>query len=156
MAPGGDSILQRTAAALKAPITAIKSPPTVSRIGYHGSVRLKRVSRIGIINVGSACGLMPQRHFAGLIKTRQYAIVNNQCAEILGSLGIGSLALDLSGVRSLEGDLAEIDINPLYCTASIKRVFDRAGHITGQVSAQQHSRRTGRAGRSATGMLLVK
>ncbi len=111
---------------LKAPVMAVKAAHSSSGIGYGRAVGLKRSACVGVLSVGCASGLPAPRQLAGLLRRKQYAVVNGRRAEILGALGIGALAVDLTGIRCGEGDIARLDVNPLYCAANIQRVYDRA------------------------------
>lgn len=119
--PGADGYGLTPALTLKAPILDIRTGGNRS-IGYHGAVRLPGKTRAGILSVGDACGLSNGNGAA------QYTRVGGQRVRILGRLGIGCLAVDLSGIRCQEGDLAQMDINPLFCAADIPRIYtDRKG-----------------------------
>lgn len=111
---------------LKAPVMAVKAARSSSGIGYGRAVGLKRSACVGVLSVGCASGLPAPRSMAGLMRRKQYAVVNNRRVEILGALGIGALAVDLTGIRCGEGDIARLEVNPLYCAANIERVYDRA------------------------------
>lgn len=123
--PDARSFGLKPAVFLKAPIMAIKPAASGSKIGYRSAVSLKRSARIGILSVGCACGLQPSRRTAGIFKQKQYAVINSQRAELIGPLGIGAMAVNLTGVECNEGDLARLDVNPLFCAANIQRVYDR-------------------------------
>lgn len=111
-----------SAVKLVAPVAAIK-PPSGHRAGYRSSVSLGKSSRIGILSVGCSCALPPAQRAMGLFRSKQYASINGARAKVLGPLGIGALAVDLAGIPCHEGDLAELEINPLHCAGHVQRIF---------------------------------
>lgn len=109
---------------LKAPILSIKAPNHRMRIGYRGAVGIGRGRRIGVVGVGGAYAAPQAGRAAALFRARQYAAVNGSRARVLGHLGVGALALDLTGVQCLEGDMARLEVNPLHCSGLLRRIFD--------------------------------
>lgn len=135
--PNGRAHGLMPAVSLKAPVLAVKPSGKGLRIGYRGMVGTGISRRIGILPVGLACGLTPSRRAFGLLQHHQYAVINNNRARVLGPLGIGALAVDLTGVRCVEGDMAKLDVNPLYCAANIQRVYEN-GHAIAEHKADKN------------------
>jgi alanine racemase len=128
----GEFALQQ-AVALVAPINAIHETSSRSRLGYNGSIKLKKASKVGIVGAGTAYGYQQVRHCMGLLPSRQYADVGGQKAEVLGSLGINSLAINLTGIDCHETDRIKLAINPLHCAADLPRQFVRGGEVIAYV-----------------------
>lgn len=124
--PGAQAFGLEPAASLVAPIAAVKSPAGF-RIGYRGSVRPKKGARVAVLSVGYSFALLQSRRALGLVRERQFAVVNGRRAPVLGELGLGALAVDVSGIDCREGDIARLDANPLHCAGYVKRVFDYGG-----------------------------
>ncbi len=114
------------AVSLKAPLLAVKPAGTASRLGYGLQVTAGFGRRVGVLPVGQACGVILQRRLWWLPAKSQYAVINSKRARVLGPLGIGAVAVDLTGVRCVEGDEAKLDVNPLHCAAGIRRVYANA------------------------------
>lgn len=133
------------ASSLLAPVTAIK-PPSALRIGYRGTVGLKRIALVGVLSMPGAFAMPPARRAFGLFREKQYAMINGCRAEVLGPLGIGALAVDLSGVRCKEGDLAKLNINPLHCAGFVRRIFDYGAEGCTESAVCAPQAEAGRAG----------
>ncbi len=124
--PNGRAHGLMQAVCLKAPVLAVKPAGAARRIGYGQRVAAGFGRRVGVLPVGHAYGVVMQKGILGLWAKRQYAIINNKRARVLGPLGIGAIAVDLTGVRCVEGDEAKLDVNPLHCAAGIRRIFANA------------------------------
>lgn len=121
--PNGRAHGLMPAVCLKAPVLAVKPAGAARRIGYGQRVSAGLGRRVGVLPVGQAYGVAIQKGILGLWGRRQYAVINSKRARVLGPLGIGAVAVDLTGVRCMEGDEAKLDVNPLNCAAGIRRVY---------------------------------
>lgn len=124
--PNGRANGLTQAVCLKAPVLAVKPASAARRFGYGQRVMAGFGRRVGVLPVGQAFGVVTQKGFLGLCGRRHYAVINNKRAHVLGPLGIGAVAVDLTGVRCVEGDEAKLDVNPLHCAAGIRRIFTNA------------------------------
>jgi alanine racemase len=114
---------------LEAPVLSIRPSTRGTRMGYRGAVGTGCSRRIGVVGVGGAFAFPREGRAKGMFAKRKYATVNGSRARVLGPLGIGALALDLTGVRCADGDTARLDVNPLHCAGFLRKAFDYGGEL---------------------------
>ena len=111
----------KPALAWKAPVILTKDLPEGALIGYGGTFRAPRPTRIGILAAGYADGL-PRR-----LSNRGQVIAGGKLAPILGAVSMDLTTIDLTGCPTIHaGDAVtllgsegrvSIDAQQMACTA---------------------------------------
>ena len=134
-ARGGQAL--RTAVWLEAEICQVSYYPKGSTIGYLGSYKLKRDSRLGLVKAGHNDGvamgttdgksnfwhgvlhqialtLLPKRY-------QKYAKIGTANLPIIGRSGVSHTLLDLTDSEVQAGDIVRLNVNPLYVPVSVAK-----------------------------------
>lgn len=107
-------------------------------LGYGNGVRLKKDSKIGLVRVGHADGVLIGSHddvnsfkmafkilLKNLRKQDYYVIYGDKKAKILGKIGVSHLMLDISESDNDNNNIIYIPVNPLLVNPLIKRIIIR-------------------------------
>ena len=113
---------------LEVPICAVRDIPAGESVGY-GAKRLHRPVRAAILSLGHCDGLLLQRYTPSLWgRLRQkppvQAYYNDIPLPILGGAGSGHMAVDMTGLSPLPGDMIRLVTNPLLLSERIKRIYE--------------------------------
>ena len=134
-ARGGQAL--RTAVWLEAEICQVSYYPKGSTIGYLGSYKLKRDSRLGLVKAGHNDGvalgttdgksklmhgilhqialkLLPKRY-------QKYAKIGKTNLPLVGRSGVSHTLLDLTDSDVQAGDIVRLNVNPLYVPISVAK-----------------------------------
>lgn len=122
------------------PITEIRSLPRGHNIGYGGIFKLKRDSRVAVINAGSADGILRKKDYDTfrLIDIARYGYnllkligggsrlrfeVNGKRAPALGRIALTNTMLDVTDIPCRAGDIARLKLSPLTVDGGVKREY---------------------------------
>ncbi len=124
---------------LKSQIIESKNLPKNHNIGYANTYRTNKPMRIGIVPVGYLDGfglrkrrdsfrlsdiLSYIRRDIGLLKRKDWVLVNGQRACILGRININNFVVDLTNINAHVGDEVILEnINPLLVGNHIEREY---------------------------------
>lgn len=97
-----DELELKAVMSLHAPLISIKSCQKGEKIGYGGDFCCPRDMLIGIIAIGYADGY--PRH----LKSTPYVSLGAKHAPILGRVSMDMIAVDLAGIDTQVGDIAEL------------------------------------------------
>ena len=111
------------------PLTEVRWLPKGHTIGADKPLTLKKPTRVALIPVGYQNGFgvsFPRETgFAGFLRwwkhnRKRTVRIGDQRARILGSIGATETVLDVTKVRCSAGDLAILDIDPMYAIGFVR------------------------------------
>lgn len=121
---------------LEAEIIETKTVPAGYSIGYMGTFKTKRETKIAIVPFGhyDGFGLTQDKeeinlHYVlsvfkqFLKKKRTYVRINGRLFRVIGKIGLSHTAVDITGSDVKTGDTASADISPLLVNPRIKRIY---------------------------------
>lgn len=113
------------AAQLCGEICSLRELDRGSRIGY-GDARLRRDSRIAVIDVGTADGAFLHRKcgLRGFLRQRrQQVLVQGIPAAVLGSPGLTHTIIDLRDIPAVPGETVQIEQTPALISPAVFRRY---------------------------------
>ncbi len=121
---------------LEADIVDIKTVPAGYSVGYNGSFKTARETKIAIVPIGhyDGFGLAKEREritlrsILSLVKQflqkkRLTVEINGRQYPVIGDIGLSHTAVDITGSDIKCGDTASVDISPLMVNPRIERVY---------------------------------
>ena len=134
-ARGGQAL--RTAVWLEAEICQVSYYPKGATIGYMGSFKLKRDSRLGLVKVGHNDGVAigttdgTSKLWHGILhqvalkflpkRYQKYAKIGTANLPVIGRSGVSHTLLDLTDSDVQAGDTVRLNVNPLYVPISVPK-----------------------------------
>lgn len=115
----------------EAAIEDVRWLPGGHRVGYEHPVRLKKPTRVATVAVGYQNGLgvtapRPAGFVDALRRWRGRDLpavrVAGQKARIVGRIGAMETLIDVTGLRCSGGDLAQLEMDPLFCKGMAREV----------------------------------
>ena len=121
---------------LEAEIVDIKTVPAGYAVGYNGSYKTKRETKIAIVPIGhyDGFGLAKDKEAITirsilslikqfLLKKRISVTINGKAYPVIGDIGLSHTAVDITGTDIKCGDVASVDISPLMVNPRIERIY---------------------------------
>ncbi len=121
---------------LEAEVIETKTVPTGYSVGYSGSFKTKRETKIAIVPFGHYDGFgltqdkeeLALRNVLSVLKQylqkkRTYVEINGINYRVLGKIGLSHTAVDITGSDVKTGDIAKADISPLLVNPKIERIY---------------------------------
>lgn len=121
---------------LEAEVVDIKTVPAGYAVGYNGSFKTKRETKIAIVPIGhyDGFGLAKDKEAITirsilsvikqfLLKKRISVNINGRNYPVIGDIGLSHTAVDVTGTDVKCGDIASVDISPLMVNPRIERVY---------------------------------
>lgn len=121
---------------LEAEVIDIKTVPAGYSVGYNGTYKTKRETKIAIVPIGhyDGFGLTKEKEiidfryvlsvFKQFLKRKQmYVRINGRMFHVIGGIGLSHTAVDITGADIKCGDIASVDISPLMVNPRIERVY---------------------------------
>ena len=121
---------------LEAEVVDVKTVPKGYSIGYNGTYKTKRETKIAIVPIGhyDGFGLGKEKElydfryvlsvFKRFLKKQQmYVRINGELHYVIGGIGLSHTAVDITGTNIKPGDIASVDISPLMVNPRIPRVY---------------------------------
>ena len=121
---------------LEAEVIDIKTVPAGYSIGYNGTYKTKRETKIAIVPIGHYDGfgltkekeLIDLRYVLSAIKKflkkqQMYVRINGRLYHVIGGIGLSHTAVDITGSDVKCGDIASVDISPLMINPRIERIY---------------------------------
>ncbi len=121
---------------LEAEVIDIKTVPAGYSVGYNGTYKTKRETKIAIIPIGhyDGFGLEKEKElydlryslsvFKQVLKKKQmYVRINGRMYHVIGGIGLSHTAVDITGSDVKCSDIASVDISPLLVNPRIERVY---------------------------------
>ena len=122
---------------LEAEVVDIKTVPAGYSVGYNGTFKTSRETKIAIVPIGHYDGFglskgkerVTVRSILSLIK--QFLMkkhltveINGKAYPVIGDIGLSHTAVDVTGSDVKCGDTASVDISPLMVNPRIERVYN--------------------------------
>ena len=117
----------------EAPLTEVRWLPKGHTVGTDKPVVLKKPTRIAVIPVGYCHGLGVSRPretgFGAMVRAwrqskKRMVRVGGQKARILGTIGASQTILDVTRLKCAAGDLAVLDIDPMFARGFTREYRD--------------------------------
>lgn len=121
---------------LEAEVIDIKTVPAGYSVGYNGTYKTKRETKIAIVPIGhyDGFGLTKEKEQIDLRyvlsvfkqflnKKQMYVRINGRMFHVIGGIGLSHTAVDITGSDVKCGDTASVDISPLMVNPRIERVY---------------------------------
>ncbi|MCC8016849.1 MAG: alanine racemase [Clostridiales bacterium] len=121
---------------LESNVIDIKTVPTGYSVGYNGTYKTKRETRIAIVPIGhyDGFGLTKEKElydlryslsvFKQFLKKKQmYVRINGRMYHVIGGIGLSHTAVDITNSDVKCGDTASVDISPLMVNPRIERIY---------------------------------
>lgn len=121
---------------LEAEVIETKTVPAGYSIGYMGTFKTERETKIAIIPFGhyDGFGLTQDKeeispHYVlsvfkqFLQKKKTYVKINGRLFRVIGKIGLSHTAVDITGSDIKIGDIASADISPLLVNPRIERIY---------------------------------
>lgn len=121
---------------LEAEVIDIKTVPAGYSVGYNGTYKTKRETKIAIVPIGHYDGfgltkekeIIDFRYVLSVIKQflkrkQMYVRINGRMFHVIGGIGLSHTAVDITGADIKCGDIASVDISPLMVNPRIERVY---------------------------------
>lgn len=121
---------------LEAEVIETKTVPAGYSIGYMGTFKTTKETKIAIIPFGhyDGFGLTQEKEEIGLHsvlsvfkqflqKKKTYIKINGRVFRVIGKIGLSHTAVDITGSDVKTGDIASADISPLLVNPGIERIF---------------------------------
>lgn len=121
---------------LEAEVIDIKNVPAGYAVGYNGTYKTKRETKIAIVPIGhyDGFGLAKEKEiidfryvlsvFKQFLKKKQmYVRINGRMYHVIGGIGLSHTAVDVTGSDVKCGDTASVDISPLMVNPRIERIY---------------------------------
>lgn len=121
---------------LEAEVIDIKTMPAGYSVGYNGTYKTKRETKIAIVPIGhyDGFGLTKEKElidfryvlsvFKKFLKKQQmYVRINGRLFHVIGGIGLSHTAVDITGSDIQCGDIASVDISPLMVNPRIERIY---------------------------------
>lgn len=129
------------AGTLRSNVIEMNDVPSGTDVGYNAGYRTKRQTTIGIVPVGHYDGFGVEKaedvnSFGSMIhkilstgkrfvtKERLWVKVDGKKYPVIGHIGLSHTAIDFTGSNVKIGDIAEIDISPLFANPTLPRVYE--------------------------------
>lgn len=115
----------------EATVEDVRWLPAGHTVGYERPVRLRKPARVATIAVGYQNGLaVGARRSAGLWGAlrrwrwgeQPVVRVGGQKVRVLGQVGAMETMVDVTGMRVAGGDLAQLEMDPLFCKGMAREV----------------------------------
>ena len=130
-----DSGLNRLGS-LEAEVIEIKTVPEGQEIGYNGTYKTTRETKLAIIPMGhyDGFGLVKEKETLSLRyvlsvfkrylqKKQMFVTINGKRYSVVGGIGLSHTAVDITNSDVKIGDTASVDISPLMVNPRIERVY---------------------------------
>lgn len=131
----------KRAGRLEGEILAIRHLPAGSNLGYGGVCRLKKDTKVAIVSVGTADGLLRGKEpdlfrfmdccrylYHDLLlffkKPRHGGKINGKFAPLLGRPATTHSFYDVTDIPCQEGDVVVLDTAPMKVDAAVERVYE--------------------------------
>lgn len=125
---------------MESKIVEIKDIPKGYNIGYSGTEKTKRPSRIAVVPVGYGDGFSVSAsndmfRFVDRLRNLKHSIeellkkgkltvkVNDKTCKVLGQVGMCHTTVDVTDIDAKIGDTVTFDINPLYIKETVRREY---------------------------------
>jgi len=121
---------------LEAEVIDIKTVPAGYSIGYNGTYKTKRETKVAIVPIGhyDGFGLTKEKEIIDLHyvlsifkqylnKKQMYVRINGRMYHVIGGIGLSHTAVDITGSDVKCGDTASVDISPLMVNPRIERIY---------------------------------
>ncbi|MCD7872780.1 MAG: hypothetical protein LUG21_05710, partial [Clostridiales bacterium] len=121
---------------LESNVIDIKTVPAGYSVGYNGTYKTKRETRIAIVPIGhyDGFGLTKEKElydlryslsvFKQFLKKKQmYVRINERMYHVIGRIGLSHTAVDITNSDVKCGDTASVDISPLMVNPRIERIY---------------------------------
>jgi len=125
---------------MEVPVAEVRKVPKNFSISYLNSYKTKRESEIAILPIGHLEGynigpnvemFRPKykifralRELKSLLeKQKLTAVINEKRYDVIGTIGMYHTVVDVTGGNVKAGDLARLQINPLYVSNEIRREY---------------------------------
>lgn len=121
---------------LEAEVIDIKTVPKGYSVGYNGTFKTKRETKIAIVPIGHYDGFgitkekeMINLHYVlsvfkqFLNKKQMYVRINGRMFHVIGGIGLSHTAVDITDSNVKCGDIASVDISPLMVNPRIERIY---------------------------------
>lgn len=121
---------------LEAEVIDIKTVPKGYSVGYNGTYKTKRETKIAIVPIGhyDGFGLTKEKEiidlhyvlsiFKQFLKKKQmYVRINGRMYHVIGGIGLSHTAVDITDSDVKCGDIASVDISPLMVNPRIERIY---------------------------------
>lgn len=126
---------------LQSQVTEVNILPENFNVGYLNTYKTKKQTRIAIVPVGHKDGynitikedmlrlvdkLRNLKHqLTDLLKKQTLKItINNKEYDIIGKVGMYHVTVDITGSDVKIGDIAKVNINPIYVDSKIRREYE--------------------------------
>lgn len=129
----------RRAVWLESPVYITSIQKRGKQIGYDGKLKLKRDTKVGIVQAGYSDGVFIGSQdgemsifiqFLSILKNlvtyrtrRKYVRIDDIPVPVLGKIGLNHLLVDLTDGGYLIGDQVRIEVNPLFVPQKVERVL---------------------------------
>lgn len=121
---------------LEAEVIEIKTVPAGYSIGYMGTFKTERETKIAIVPFGHYDGFgltqdkeeISFRYVLSVLKQflqkkRTYVRINGRLFRVIGKIGLSHTAVDITGSDVKVGDTVSADISPLLVNPRIERIY---------------------------------
>lgn len=121
---------------LEAEVIDMKTVPKGFYVGYNGTYKTKRETKIAVVPIGhyDGFGLTKEKElidlhyvlsvFKQFLKKKQmYVRINGRMYHVIGGIGLSHTAVDVTGSDVKCGDIASVDISPLMVNPRIERIY---------------------------------
>lgn len=121
---------------LESNVIDIKTVPKGYSVGYNGTYKTKRETKIAIVPIGHYDGfgltkekeLYTFRYVLSVVKRflkkqQMYVRINGRMYHVIGGIGLSHTAVDITDSDVKCGDTATIDISPLMVNPRIERIY---------------------------------
>lgn len=121
---------------LEAEVIDIKTVPKGYSVGYNGTYKTKRETKIAIVPIGhyDGFGLTKEKEIIDfhyvlsifkqfLNKKQMYVRINGRMYHVIGGIGLSHTAVDITDSDVKCGDIASVDISPLMVNPRIERIY---------------------------------
>lgn len=126
---------------LRSNVIEMNDVPTGTDVGYNAGYRTKKQTTIGIVPIGHYDGFGVEKAedvntFGSMVhkilstgkrfvtKERLWVKVGDKRYPVIGHIGLSHTAVDFTGSNVKIGDVAEIDISPLFVNPTLPRVYE--------------------------------
>lgn len=125
---------------LESRVIELRTVPKGHTVGYGAGYVTKAPTRIAVVPVGYTDGFSVEkkkdlyrprdvlRYMVGELRNGRgkgaiYITVNGQRARVLGHVGLCHVSVDVTGLDVHNGDVAILDVNPLYLSPLVEKAY---------------------------------
>ena len=127
-------------AKIKTNVVEVKKLPKGFNMGYSNTFKTKKETNIAILPVGYADGInmgtnndsfrfidyarYMYNDFKNIFKDNSLKVVINDCTyNVIGKVGLYNIIVDIKDDNIVPGDIATLEVKPLYINSKIKRMY---------------------------------